>query len=139
MEIWLIDNTSSIEESVCCSSQLPRPCRDYQENDGWDSLWLSRYNWCCLSKRCVGTQCWAKTLELTIVPRSQRGCLSPSAQVPEAKLDTYILQEICTARSCLHTVHTYCYTLTFSSHQHNDVMCFYQLTFLQVPVCIILL
>jgi len=30
-------------------------------------------------------------------------------------------------------VHTYRYTLTFSSHQRNDVMRFYQLTFLQVP------
>ena len=33
--------------SVRRSSQLPRPCGDYQKNTGWGSLilWLSGYNW----------------------------------------------------------------------------------------------
>ena len=78
VEIWPVDSTSCIlRESVHCSSQLQRPCGDYQEIDGWDSLWLSGYNSCYKSKRCTGTQCWAKSTQW-------KGYLPSSAQVSEA-------------------------------------------------------
>ena len=42
VEIWPVDSISCIlGESVRRSSQLPRPCGDYQEIAGWVSLWLS--------------------------------------------------------------------------------------------------